>query len=51
MVTTGVPIAMSANSGRFDVLRSARWHQFEFACTGDGETPGITYTAQGAGQE
>ena len=31
MVTTGVPITMSANSGQFDLLRAARWHQFVIA--------------------
>lgn len=51
MTTTGVPIAMSANSGRFDILRSARWHAFKFDGSGSMEIVGITVTAQDGGQE
>lgn len=51
MTTTGVPIAMSANSGRFDVLRAARWHAFKFDGSGSAELVGITITAQDGGSE
>lgn len=51
MTTTGVPIAMSANSGRFDVLRAARWHAFKFDGSGSAEIVGITITAQDGGSE
>ena len=40
MTTTGVPIAMSANSGRFDVLRAARWHAFQLRRQRIGEIVG-----------
>lgn len=51
MVADGLPVVMSDNSGRFDMLRAARWHQFRFNCTGEGETPGITISAKPAGME
>jgi hypothetical protein len=39
------------NNGKFDVLHSARWHQFEFTYTGDCELIGNTYTTAQDGAE
>lgn len=39
------------NGNRFDVLQSARWHQFKLAMTGDGEVQEIKIDLVGAGYE
>lgn len=39
------------NNGKFDVLHSARWHQFQFVYTGDCEVIGTTFTSSQDGAE
>lgn len=48
-LTTGETVAMS--SGRFDLLRSARWHRARFDMTGNHEITGFTPQAAGDGEE
>lgn len=47
--TTDASIAMS--SGRFDVLREARWHKFKTEYTGDVEVAGHNYSLVAGGEE
>mgnify|MGYP000947114503 FL=1 len=35
------PVPMSAATGRFDFLRSARWHQLAISGSGDAELVGL----------
>lgn len=50
-LTAGTAASMSAATGRFDFLRSARWHQFAVAGSGDAELVGIEPQIQADGSE
>jgi hypothetical protein len=50
VMTAGAPVAMGS-AGRFDLLRSARWHQDYVSGSGDAEIVGLDVAVKGAGRE
>jgi len=48
-MTDDTPVTMASN--RFDLHRSARWHDFELSTTGDAEFSGLTLDYRVAGRE
>lgn len=50
-LTTPASVAMSQSTGRFDILRSARWHQEAISGSGDAELVGLDVQVKQDGDE